>query len=313
MIRNNLSVKKHNCFFAFDNILGDSAWTRQLRRRVIQSSSHRFNACVSGPTGSGKRLVARSLHEHGPRRSEPFIPVDCARLPGNLFRSQVFGQIYRETTTLGSFRAANGGTLYLANIDRLSFELQLELLEVLETRSVSPVGTTTESHDVDVRIVVGARKNLDEEVREGRFRADLFSRLSVLSFETTTLASRPEDIEPIANHLLAKLTFERGLSVRSLSSEAIELLKVYDWPGNVRELRDVLDQSIFGSDQTVIDAEDLAIELSEHHLTWETLADLEAKHIRDTLAISCGNVEQAAALLGIDPSELRRKLLRLGD
>lgn len=305
-----MNAQKQNCFFVFDNILGDSSWSRQLRRRVVQSSSHRFNAVVSGPTGTGKRLIARSLHEHGPRRANPFIPVDCARLSGNLFRSQVFGQVHRETTTLGSFRAANDGTLYLANVDSLTTELQVELLEVLETKSTTPFGST-ESYGADVRLVVGSRKNLDREVCEGRFRADLFSKLSVLSFETTPLATRSEDIEPIAQHLLAKLTFERGMSNKSLSTEAIELLKVYDWPSNVREMRDVLDEAICSTDHSVIEAEDLPIELNEHHAVWETLADLEAKHIRDTLAISCGNVEQAAVLLGIDVVELQRKLSQL--
>lgn len=311
MIRNNLDAQgQKNCFFVFDNFLGDSNWARHIRRRIVQSSSHRYNAFVSGPSETGKRLVARSLHEHSNRRSGPFVPVNCAALPASLFRSQVFGKAHRETTTLGSLRAANGGTIYLANIERLSFELQAELFHALETKQVTPVGST-EEFSIDVRVVAGSCQDLDELVRNGQFRADLFSRLSVITFETKPLAERIDDVEPIANHLMAKLTFERGMPMKSLSRDAIDLLCAYDWPGNIRELREVLDAAICKAKDEVVRATDLGIELNEQRAAWETLADLEAKHIRDTLAISCGDVDQAAVLLGIDRAELCRKLEKL--
>jgi len=311
VIRNNLDSKgQSNCFFVFDNFLGDSNWARHIRRRIVQSSSHRYNAFVSGPSGTGKRLVARSLHEHSNRRSGPFVPVDCAALPASLFRSQVFGKAHRETTTLGSLRAANGGTIYLANIERLSFELQAELFQVLETKLVTPVDSM-EEFSIDVRVVAGSCQDLDELVRNGQFRADLFSRLSVLTFDTKPLNDRLDDVEQIANQLIAKLTFERGMSMKGLSRDAIDLLCAYYWPGNIRELRDTLDAAICDCEGDVVRATDLGIELSGQRAAWETLADLEAKHIRDTLAISCGDIDQAAILLGIDQDELRRKLAKL--
>ena len=312
MIQNNLNAKGQNCFFVFDNLLGDSNWARQIRRRISQPSSYRYNAFVSGPSGSGKRLIARSLHEHGPRSAKPFIPVDCATLPGILFQGQMFGQMHRETTTLGCVRAADGGTLYLANVDRLSLDQQEDLFHVLETKTVTPV-RSNQSFAVDVRVVASSCKNLDEAVREGRFRADLFTRLSVLTFETKSLAERLDDVEKIANHLVAKLTFERGMQMKCLSRDALDLLCAYDWPGNVRELRDSLDNAVCTSEDEIVRAHHLDVELNELRAAWETLADLEAKHIRDTLAISCGDIDRAAALLGIARGELERKLNRMSD
>lgn len=307
MIQNNLNTKGRNSFFVFDNLLGDSDWARHIRRRIIQPSSHRYNALVCGPAGSGKLLIARSLHEHGPRRSRPFVPVNCQSLPGNLFRSQVFGRVHRETTTLGCIRAAEGGTLYLANVDSLTLDLQSELLHALETKTVTPAGCSV-PHPIDIRVVASAEQDLDLAVREGRFRADLFGRLSVLTFETKPLGKRREDVEKIAIHLVAKLTFERGLPMKRLAQDALGLLSAYDWPGNVTELRDTLDAAICKSKHAVIRAQDLGIELCELRASWETLADLEARHIQDTLAIACGDVGRAAALLGIDPTELISKL-----
>ena len=215
--------------------------------------------------------------------------------------------MHRETTTLGCIRAAEGGTLYLANVDSLSLELQSELLHTLETKTVIPIGGS-DPHPIDVRVVASAEEDLDLAVREGRFRADLFGRLSVLTFQTKSLGKRMEDVEKIATHLVAKLTFERGLPMKCLSRDALDLLCAYDWPGNVTELRETLDLAVSTSPHAIIRAHDLDIELSEVRARWETLADLEARHIRDTLAITCGDVGRAAALLGIDPTDLMGKL-----
>ena len=204
-------------------------------------------------------------------------------------------------------RAANGGTLYLANVDRLSLELQGELLDVLDTKSVSPVGGS-DCFSVDFRLVTSAEQDLDLAVREGRFRADLFGRLSVLNFETKPLSERLEDVEKIATHLVAKLTFERGLPMKSLSQDALDLLCAYSWPGNVTELREKLDAAISETSGTVIRASELGIDICELRTRWETLADMESRHIRETLAITRGDVGRAAALLGIDPQDLSRKL-----
>ena len=307
------SAKKQDSFFVFDNFLGDSDWARRTRRKVLQTSSHRFHAFITGPEGSGKRLIARALHEHGSRSHKPFIPVDCGSLPGMLFRSQLFGQSFSETTTLGCFRSADGGTIYLSNIERLDGESQIELLEAIESSTVVPLDST-DAHKVDVRVIVGSEMNLEDEVRQGRLRSDLYRRLCVLSFETTSLRSRPADIIPIANHFAAKHTFERGLDIRSFTNAAMDSLMSYHWPGNVRELHDVIDVAVgeLGTHESKIEADVLPIsDENRGTANWSTLAELEVKHIRETLIHTRGSVGQAADMLGIDRLELERRLVRL--
>lgn len=312
MIRNNPDAREQDCFFVFDNILGDSEWARRIRHRVIQFARQRFSVLVTGPPGTGKRLIAHSLHEHGPRRGSPFIPVDCALLSGNLFGGQLFGQSYQETTTLGCFRAAAGGTLYLANADLLDRDAQGELLETLNTRAVVPKGTTETHPLADVRVIAGSRNNLEEAVRQGRFRPELYQRLSVMSFETIPLIERRQDIEPIANHLVARLSFERGFAHKLLATDAVELLKARKWEeGNVSELSDVLDDAVCRSKTQLIEPSDLRLSVDDSESEWMTLADAEAKHVRDTLALTGGDFQRTAKLLGVDEAELRRKAAKL--
>lgn len=283
-----------------------------MRRRIVQTSTHRFNAFIVGPQGCGKRLIARALHEHGPRSQNPFIQVHCSRLPADLFRTQFFGKAYQETTTLGCLMAANGGTVYLADVDRLSLETQREVLETLESKCVVPYGSD-EKRDFDVRVIAGSQKDLEREVREGRFDVELYRRLCVLPFEVTPLSSRPADILPIARHLVAKLTFENGQEIKTLSNAAGELLKAYDWPRNVAELRDILDQSIYlAEDEPVIDVQHIPIDFSANTKEWSTLADVQANHIRHTMAAAGGNLDRAALMLGISTVELNERLSQIG-
>lgn len=305
MIRNNLNVQKHDCFFAFDNILGDSDWARRTRRRVIQLSRHRFNTLISGPTGTGKRLLARALHAHGPRRDAPFIPVDCARLPASLFKTQMLGCVHRETVTLGCLRSADGGTLFLANVNHLDLESQRLLIRVLDTSVVTPHGSK-ESHDIDVRIIAATSSPLEDAVREGKFLPELFSRLCVLPFETVPLAERPEDILPIAKHLLAKITFEQGLPAERFSDEALEALQAYPWKENVDELLRVIESAAQLTDSAVIRAHDLNIRVDPCRV-WPTLAELQSQHIRSTIERVNGDLARAAELLGISEAELRAR------
>lgn len=309
MIRNNLDCnagsKEQNCFFAFDNIVGNSDWARRTRRRVVQLSRHRFNTLISGPRGTGKRLVAEALHAHGPRRSAPFVPVNCSRLPGFLFRTQMLGCAYAETTTLGCLRSANGGTLFLENVEGLDLDSQRLLLEVLETSKVQP-HQSEEHFLIDVRIIASTACCLEDAVREGRFLPELYSRLCVLPFETKQLSERPLDVLPIAKHMLAKITFESGLPAMEFDETAEYALVSYHWQGNMDEMVAVLEEAVQRSENRVVSAQDLPIEVANGG--WPTLAELQQQHIEFTLSRVEGNVFEAAKLLGISEDELRGRI-----
>jgi len=245
--------------FAIDHIVGNSAWTQRVRRRILQIASYRYSVLVTGATGTGKELVARAIHVHGPRQEKPFIPVNCASISGTLFTSQLFGHVKGAFTgaqhsALGCFRAADGGTIFLDEIGDLDLECQAKLLRVLQERKVVPVGAH-EGTPVDVRVIAATNRNLEEEVRAGRFRLDLYYRLNILSIETLGLKDRVEDIEPLVKHFLAKTAIENGLPLKSLTDEAMALLKAYNWPGNVRELQNLIERAVVFSDDEMIGPE----------------------------------------------------------
>lgn len=242
------SPKLQDSQFAIDHLIGRSDWTVGTRKRVAQVANYRYSVLISGPSGTGKELVARAVHSHGERRDKPFVPVNCAAIPSGLFSSQLFGHTKGAFTgahfaSMGCFRAANGGTIFLDEIGELDLDSQAKLLRVLQERVVTPVGST-QGEKVDVRTVAATNRDLMEEVREGRFRLDLYYRLNVLAIETKGLVDRPDDIEPLAAHFLAKTAVECGMELKSISATALELLASYAWPGNVRELENFIDRAV---------------------------------------------------------------------
>lgn len=238
-------------------ILGDSTATRRLRDEIARAALYSSNVLITGPSGTGKELVARQVHALGARSRQPFIPVDCASMSGELMASQLFGHTAGAFTgahceTLGCFRAANRGTLFLDEIGELDFSLQSKLLRVLQERSVTPVGGH-QCEAIDVRIVAATNRELHAEVLAGRFREDLYYRLNVAHLRTTPLRARREDIPPLAAEFLRQLADE-GLPRCSLSSDALDLLSRFDWPGNVRQLRNVLELGAIKCPSNVITA-----------------------------------------------------------
>lgn len=331
-------------------IIGSSGWAQRIREEVVRAAAHNSNVLISGPTGTGKELIARVLHTASPRADHPFIPADCAALPGELFASQMFGHVKGAFTgaissSLGCFRAADRGTIFLDEIGELDPVMQASLLRVIQERTVIPLGSH-ESNPVDVRIVAATNRDLAREVRQGRFREDLYYRLKVISLSTDALSRRPEDIPLLAEHFLAKLAIDNGLDQKWLSTGATNLLKSYFWPGNVRQLFNVLERAVVYSHGDTIGPEampDLAEEVMSQPTSAETfatpeaaspefdsdgrfdddidpelsrdfptLAEIERRHIVDALEQANYNQTAAADLLGITYKILARKVRQLG-
>ncbi|RIK80415.1 MAG: sigma-54-dependent Fis family transcriptional regulator [Planctomycetota bacterium] len=327
------------------DIVGVSAATVRLRAHIEKVAPFSSNVLITGPSGTGKELVARRLHARSPRADRPFVPLDCASITGELMASQLFGHVAGAFTgahcdALGCFRAANHGTLFLDEIGELEYPLQAKLLRVLQERVVTPVGSHR-GEPIDVRVVAATNRDLREEVAAGRFREDLYYRLHVVHLQTAPLRQRAEDIPLIAEAFLVELAAE-GLPKRSLSAAALAELSEYAWPGNVRELRNVLEQAVIRSDASVLRAEDVAALLQPDAAEasgaaasgdqacatrprvhspadqgspgpeplWASLAAVEREHLLRTLAHTFYNRSAAARLLGITRQALLRKMQR---
>jgi two-component system response regulator PilR (NtrC family) len=245
-----------------DGIVGASAWTKRVRSDILRAAKHSSNVLITGPTGTGKELIARAVHARSDRANKPFIPVDCAAVVTSLFSSQVFGHLRgafsgAEYEAIGSFRAADGGTLFLDEIGELDLETQAKLLRVLQERAVVPVGGV-EPTPVDVRIVAATNRELGDMSRDGGFRPDLFYRLNVINLRTMPLCDRPEDIDVLASHFLTRLASENALPFKRLSPAAADLLRSFDWPGNARQLQNLLERAVIFIDGDTIEAEPLS-------------------------------------------------------
>jgi DNA-binding NtrC family response regulator len=334
-------------------IVGRSTWSNQIRRSIERVAGYRSSVIIAGPSGTGKELIATAIHRNSPRASGPFVAVACTSIPPALFASQLFGHVKgafsgAEHDTLGSFRAAVGGTIFLDEIGELSLELQSQLLRLIQQRAVIPVGSH-KSIPVDIRLVTATNLQLEKEVQAGRFRLDLFYRLNVVKLSTIALNQRVEDISPLCEHFLNCFCIENGLPRKHLSRSATRFLESCQWPGNVRQLQNVLERAVvFTEGDDITDRDLLDLVEPEESLSfldaqnkdgcpvkaafpvtldfagpqkppcchcgdsWPKLEDCERRLIHETLEQTHYNQSAAARLLGVDRRLLLRKIEKLG-
>ncbi len=278
---------------------------------------------IQGESGTGKEVIARYIHNLSIRTDGPFLSINCGALPENLLESELFGHVKGSFTGAvrdkqGLFAAARGGTFFMDEVGEMPPSLQIKLLRVLQEREVIPVGAT-EAIPVDVRIVAATNRDLEEEVRRGHFRSDLFYRLNVIAVELPALRDRRDDLVLLIDAFMQDMASDRGDSPRALSSEALDAVMVYDWPGNVRELQNALEHAVVLSKGDIIEPSALPERITrrrkeplvaERSSPNPSLDIIERAYIMWVLQSEGGNKTRAAEVLGIDPSTLYRKLSR---
>ncbi len=314
--------------YRFDNIVGKSRAIREVFALIGRVAPMKTSVLVNGETGTGKELVAKALHFNSPRRDRPFVAVNCGAIPAELMESELFGHLKGSFTGAfankkGLFEEAHGGTLFLDEIGELSLALQVKLLRVLQERRVKPIGSTREM-DVDVRIVAATNRNLDKEVKEERFRQDLYYRLNVVQIVIPPLRERRDDIPLLVQHFLGKFADEIGARIRGVDRAAMDALMAYPFPGNVRELENVVERAVTfaTSDQVTTDAlppniaaqgsplvPTTAADIPEGGMNLEVmLEDIEKRYLVRALELSGGVRTEAAKLLGMSFRSIRYKL-----
>jgi len=302
-------------------LVGESGPMLRVFRAIEKAATTTANAIITGESGTGKELVARAIHYRSSRASQPFIPVNCGGIPEGLLESELFGHVKGAftgavRTRTGFFQAADGGTLFLDEISETSPGMQVKLLRVLQDKALCMVGDSR-THTVDVRILAATNKNLEILVHKGKFREDLFFRLSVVTINVPPLRERENDIVLLANALAHKYATELDRAPVTFADNAVRIMKSYFWPGNVRELENVVQRLMIMSDHEVIEAADLPpmmrSGLPRDTGFGRTLAEVETEHIKNVLYAVDGNKTRAAEILGIDRKTLREKLKLTND
>ena len=309
-------------------LIGDSAPMQALKGRIAKLARSQAPVYISGESGTGKELVARLIHEQGPRADRSFVPVNCRAIPAELMESEFFGHrkgsfTGAATDKAGLFQAAQGGTLFLDEVAELPLPMQVKLLRAIQERAVRPVGAQAEE-PVDVRILSATHKDLGTLVQEGTFRQDLYYRINVIQLQVPPLRERREDIAPLAAHVLTQLAARNGVPVPATSPEAMDVLCAYAFPGNVRELENVLERAMTLAEDDVIRPEDMLLPEATaprppSGVGEDTASDLDAvlgemerERLLGALEEARGNKTAAARLLGLSFGAFRYRLQKLG-
>lgn len=312
---------------SFENIVGKSEPMLQLFDLVAQVAPSRSTVLIQGESGTGKELIAKAIHAHSPRRDKPFIPVNTGAVPSDLLESTLFGHERGAFTSAvvakkGLFEVADGGTLFLDEIGTMRMDMQAKILRVLQDRRFMHVGGTQEIQ-VDVRIVAATNVNLEQAVKEGRFREDLFYRLNVISLELPPLRNRKQDIPLLASHYLKFYAEENGFPPPELAPEALRLLMDYEWPGNVRELENAMERGVVLSNGPALTADLLPAQLRGNTFStalleqrpdaslFDVMEDIERRIIADRLERCNWNQTEASEFFRVPLSTLNQKIKRL--
>jgi len=309
-----------------ERLLGTSPPMQALKKLILKLSKSQAPVLINGESGTGKELVARLIHETGPRADKPFVPVNCGAIPAELMESEFFGHKKGSFTgahedKIGLFQAAEDGTLFLDEVAELPLFMQVKLLRVIQEKAVKPVGGVKEI-PVNVRILSASYKDLSLEVNNTRFRQDLFYRLNVIGLAVPSLRDRTDDLEPLTQHIVGRLTKNLG-EIRGfeITSEASQSLSKHSFPGNVRELENILERAMTFSDGTKIRPEDLVFDQLENESSNSqslrtsselSLKEMESSRIVEALEKTKWNRKKAAEKLGISYRQLRYKITKLG-
>src|ERR1700736_4010986 len=305
-------------------LVGSSGSMQAVMRQVEMAAPSTASVLITGETGSGKEMVARSIHMLSPRAERPFIAINCSAIPESLMESEIFGHEKGAFTgaaerRIGCFELANGGTLLLDEIGEMPAPTQAKLLRVLEERKIRRLGSKVET-PIDVRVLAATNKNPEQAVADGQLRRDLYFRLNVFHIHLPPLREHKEDLQPLVDRLLAEISEKHGKAVSGVGADVMEMFKSYPWPGNVRELRNVLERSAIASDRGTITRQHLPSDFGRTAATMAsglgglrfpigtTVDAVERELILQTLAATNQNKTRAADLLGISLKTLHNKL-----
>jgi two-component system response regulator HydG len=313
----NLSLRRElEAKTEFELVVGKSRAIAQVLDVVRRVSPTESTILITGESGTGKELIAREIHRHSLRRNSSFVVVDCGALVETLFESELFGHVRgsftgAHETKHGRFEVAEGGTIFFDEISNIGLNIQAKLLRAIQEREINRIGSS-KPIKVDARILAATNEDLAEAVKKGKFREDLFYRLSVVPIRLPPLRERKEDISLLVDHFLQKYNKRAKKKITTVSQRALEALKEYEWPGNIRELENTIERAVVLSQHDGIELEDLMYHGISAGLTLpgklKTLEDMEKEYIRAVLRAHHGNRTRAAEVLSIDRKTLWAKI-----
>ncbi|MBN2295960.1 MAG: sigma-54-dependent Fis family transcriptional regulator [Pirellulales bacterium] len=311
--------------YGFEGVIGDSPKMRAVIERLRRIAPTNASVLIQGETGTGKELVAQSLHQNSPRKNQPFVALNCAALSENILESELFGHIKgaftdASTDRVGKFQFAHNGTMFLDEVGDMPMATQIKLLRVLENGEITRVGSN-DPIKVNVRVLSATNRNLEESIESGDFRSDLYHRLKVVTIRLPNLHERSQDIPILVDHFIKQFSASHQKRIKGMSVDARKRILAFDWPGNVRQLRNVIESMVVVDYDGLLDVDDLPEELSDQPepatepsgnslatLVGKSLEDIEKLFVAETLQATAGNREEAAKMLGIGERTLYRKI-----